>query len=134
MTSYESEIQAFVDQFLRAFENLDMSAFIACFSDEATAFFPSPEPPLRVSGKADIQCRFEIVFAGIRQSATSGPPFHQLPARDLLIQVMNPETALVSFHLFNAERTARRTLVLVKSDGQWRILHLHASNGSATAL
>lgn len=43
--------------------------------------------------------------------------------------MLGSETALVSFHLLNAERTARRTLILVKSEGAWRIVHLHASNG-----
>jgi ketosteroid isomerase-like protein len=128
---YESEIQAFIAHFLSAFENLDMPAFIACFRDTATAFFPSPEPPLRVSGKADIQRRFEIVFTTIRQNATAGPPFHQLPACDVLVQSISPETAVVTFHLLNAERTARRTLVLIKSEGSWHIVHLHASNAPA---
>lgn len=106
-----------------------MSAFIACFAPDATAFFPSPEPPLRVAGRASIQRQFEAVFAGIRQGAASGPPFHHLPPQDLSVQMLGSETALVSFHLLNAERTARRTLILVKSEGAWRIVHLHASNG-----
>jgi len=128
-TQSELEVRAFAMHFLSAFENLDMPTFIACFADEATAFFPSPEPPLRFSGKATIQQRFEIVFSAIRASASEGPPFHRLPPQDLLVQIINPETALVSFHLLNAERTARRSLVLVKLEGTWRILHLHASNG-----
>jgi len=122
------EVQAFALHFLKAFEDLDMPIFSDCFADEATAFFPAPEPPLRVEGKSAIQQRFEIVFAGIRKSASGGPPYHSLPPQDMLVQMITPETALVSFHLVNAERTARRTLVVVKSSGGWRILHLHASN------
>ncbi len=129
-TQSDVEIQAFTKHFLKAFENLDMPTFIACFADEATVFFPSPEPPLRFTGKRDIQQQFEVVFSGIRTGAASGPPFHHLDPHDLLVQMISSETALVSFHLLNAERTARRTLVLVKSEGTWRILHLHASNGS----
>jgi ketosteroid isomerase-like protein len=121
-------IEAFTRQFLRAFEDLDMKEFIACFADDATVFFPMPEPPERVQGKHAIQQRFEHVFASIRSSAKSGPPFHHLDPEDLSIQMMPGQTAVVSFHLRNERRIARRTLVLTNTNGQWRILHLHASN------
>ena len=62
-------IEAFTREFLRAFENLDMKQFIACFADDATVFFPMPEPPERVQGKQAIQQRFERVFASIRSTA-----------------------------------------------------------------
>lgn len=127
---FDIEIHEFTAQFLKAFENLDMPTFIACFADEAVAFFPSPEPPLRFEGKPNVQRQFEVVFAGIRKGASDGPPFHRLDAQDLLIQMISPETAVVTFHLLNTERTARRTLVVVKSEGTWHIVHLHASNGS----
>jgi ketosteroid isomerase-like protein len=119
--------------FLRAFENLDMQQFIACFADNATVFLPVPEPPERVDGKQAIQQRFERVFASIRSTAKSGPPFHHLAPEDLKIQMMPGQTAIVSFHLRNSERIARRTLVLINTSGEWRILHLHASNAPIEA-
>jgi len=128
-TQIDNEIRAFTAHFLKAFENLDMPTFIDCFTDEAVAFFPTPEPPLRFEGKPNIQRQFEMVFAGIRKGASDGPPFHRLDAQDMLVQIISPEMAVVSFHLFNTERTARRTLVIVKSEGTWHIIHLHASNG-----
>jgi ketosteroid isomerase-like protein len=121
-------IETFTRKFLRAFENLDMQQFIACFADNATAFFPTPEPPERVDGKPAIQHRFEQVFASIRNTAKSGPPFHHLVPEDLAIQMMPGQTAIVSFHLRNSKRIARRTLVLINTNGQWLIVHLHASN------
>jgi uncharacterized protein (TIGR02246 family) len=126
-------IEAFTREFLHAFEDLDMKQFIACFADDATAFFPMPEPPERVQGKQAIQERFERVFASIRSTAKSGPPFHHLTPEDLLIHLMPGHTAVVSFHLKNEERIARRTLVLTKMNGQWLIIHLHASNALVTA-
>ena len=39
-----------------------MKQFIACFADDATVFFPMPEPPERVQGKQAIQQRFEQCF------------------------------------------------------------------------
>jgi ketosteroid isomerase-like protein len=121
-------IEAFTRKFLRAFEDLDMKQFIACFADDATVFFPMPEPPERVQGKQAIQQRFELVFASIRSSARSGPPFHRLAPEDLSIQLMPGQTAVVSLHLKNEERIGRRTLVVTNSNGRWLILHLHASN------
>ena len=127
-SSDRADIEAFTRTLLRAFENLDMRRFIACFADDATVFFPLPERPERVDGKQAIQQRFERVFASIRSTAKSGPPFHNLAPEDLKIQMMSGQTAVVSFHLRNSERTARRTLVLIKTNGQWLIRHLHASN------
>ena len=121
-------IETLSRKFLRAFENLDMQQFIACFADDATAFFPTPEPPERAQGKDAIRRRFERVFASIRSTARSGPPFHHLTPEDLSIQLLPGRTAVVSFHLRNAERVARRTLVLTNTNGQWLIIHLHASN------
>jgi uncharacterized protein (TIGR02246 family) len=126
-------IEAFTREFLRAFEDLDMKQFIACFADDATVFFPMPEPPERVQGKQAIKKRFEQVFASIRSTAKSGPPFHHLAPEDLAIQMMPGQTAVVSFHLRNSERIARRTLVLVNTNGRWLILHLHASNAPIEA-
>jgi ketosteroid isomerase-like protein len=105
-----------------------MKQFIACFADDATVFFPMPEPPERVQGKQAIQRRFEHVFASIRGTAKSGPPFHYLVPEDLSIQLISGHSAVVSFQLRNEERIARRTLVLTKMNGQWLIIHLHASN------
>jgi hypothetical protein len=121
-------IESFTRKFLRAFEDLDIQQFIACFADDATVFFPIPEPPERVNGKQAIQQRFERVFASIRSTARSGPPFQRLVPEDLSIQLMPGQTAVVSFHFRNEERIARRTLVLTNGNGQWLILHLHASN------
>jgi hypothetical protein len=42
-TEDRAAIEAFTREFLRAFENLDMQQFIACFADDATVFFPIPE-------------------------------------------------------------------------------------------
>jgi len=127
-TEDRAAIEAFTREFLRAFENLDMQQFIACFADDATVFFPMPEPPERVQGKQAIEQRFERVFVSIRSTARLGPPFHHLAPEDLSIQLMPGGCAVVSFHLRNEERIARRTFVLTKTNGKWLIVHLHASN------
>jgi len=126
--SDQQEIEQATTHFLTSFENLDMLAFLACFADDATAFFPAPEPPERVTGKAAIRSRFQLVFDAIRKGASAGPPYHRLEPQDLQIQSLSAETAVVSFHLRNSERIARRTLVMKKVRSTWLIAHLHASN------
>jgi ketosteroid isomerase-like protein len=123
---------AFVRRFLGAFEALDLPAFVDCFAEDASAFFPHPEPVERLDGRAAIAAQFERVFERIRAGATSGPPFHRLEPQDLAVAPLSPEVATVTFHLRNAERVARRTLVLRRVGDAWRIVHLHASN-AATA-
>ena len=125
----QAEVQGFVKRFLVSFENLDLDAFMACFSDRATVFFPVPEPPGRYSGKAAVRAHFEKVFSDIRKaSPASAPPFHRLQAEDLEIQFLGADAAIVTFHLRNQARIARRTLALTRSGGKWEIAHLHASN------
>jgi uncharacterized protein (TIGR02246 family) len=119
---------AFTHRFLQAFEELDLQAFVQAFADDATVFFPHPEPAARFQGRAAIAAQFEHVFAAIRAAATSGPPWHRLDPQELCVQLLAPDTAVVTFHLLNVTRLARRTLVLKRADGGWRIAHLHASN------
>ena len=60
-----------------------MPAFMACFAEDATVFFPAPEPQERVTGKAAIGGRFQLVFDAIRKGASGGPPYHRLQPQDL---------------------------------------------------
>ena len=122
------EIEKAAAHFLTSFENLDMPVFIERFAEDATVFFPPPEPPERVAGKAAIRERFQLVFDAIRKNASGGPPYHRLAPQNLEVQVLSAETAVVSFHLRNSERIARRTLVMRKVQGAWLVAHLHASN------
>ena len=126
--SDSAAVHAAVTGFLRAFEDLDWPRFHAAFSDDVTAFFPMPEPPRRFVGRAAVEAQFQRVFAAIRAAAPAGPPYQRLPPVDLVIEMLGDGTALVSFELRNAERIGRRTLVMRREAGAWRIVHLHASN------
>jgi uncharacterized protein (TIGR02246 family) len=131
LAALETERQAvdeLMSRFLTSFENLDMPAFIGCFAEDATVFFPSPEPPERFSGKDAVRTHFQKVFDSIRKGASSGPPYHRLIPQDVDVQLLGADAAVVSFHLRNTERLARRTLVLRNVHGAWLIAHLHASN------
>ena len=131
LTEENTAVTRLVQRFLQAFEQLDMPNFIACFADDATVFFPPPEPVGRFSGKEAIKTQFGQVFAAVRKASTrSSPPFHRLVPEDLKVQLLDDRTAVVTFQLSNANRSARRTLVLEKLRNAWLIVHLHASNVS----
>jgi hypothetical protein len=51
----------------------------------------------------------------------------KLEPKDLKITQLK-EAAIVTFHLENGKSLSRRTLVLSKKDGTWKIIHLHPSN------
>lgn len=128
-TDTRKAVQELTTRFLTAFENLDLDAFMACFAPDATVFFPTPEPPQRFDGKEAIRDHFFRVFSAIRKSSTARePPFHRLRPEDTHIQLVGSDVAVVTFHLRNSERIARRTLVVGKRGDSWLISHLHASN------
>ena len=51
----------------------------------------------------------------------------ELEPKDLEIVVFT-DAALATFHLEGNNRVSRRTFVLAKREGLWKIVHLHASN------
>ena len=133
--SGDAGIDAAMRQFLTAFNNLDMPAFLDCFEAEATVFHPPSAPPrtfpTRIRGRQEIQRTFEVVFAQIRTvSGKTAPPFQDLQPQDLEVQRFDA-AAVVTFHLGTDVTRSRRTLVLHLAGGHWRIAHLHASTFNA---
>ena len=55
------------------------------------------------------------------------PPYMKLEPKDLRITMLK-DAAIVTFHLVNGKSLSRRTLVLSKYAGIWKIIHLHPSN------
>jgi ketosteroid isomerase-like protein len=125
-------VHAFLARFLTAFNNLDWPTFIGMFEDEATVFYPSPpNAPIRATGRAEFEPAWQRVFQGIRGSRTT-PPFMDLRPERLRVQMVN-SAAIVTFELHDVPGyTGRRTLVLRRRHGIWKIAHLHASNVPAS--
>jgi ketosteroid isomerase-like protein len=131
----DAGIDAAMRQFLTAFNNLDLPAFLDCFAADATVFHPPSAPPrtfpTRIQGRQEIQQTFEVVFAQIRtRSGRTAPPFQDLQPQDLEVQRLD-DVAVVTFHLGTATARSRRTLVLHRAGTDWRIVHLHASTFNA---
>jgi len=110
-------------QFLRAFSTLQLDDMMRFFADDATAFFPIRHRALRLVGKEAISEAFTKVLARAR---ASGATQIRLDAEDVHVQAFD-DVAVVTFHIRD-EHLNRRTLVLHRTPGGWRIEHLHASN------
>lgn len=122
-----AEVEGQVRTFLHHFENLEWEPFIAAFADDACVFHPTPKTPRAFCGRDAVRAKWQEVFAGIKGDATA-PPYQHLEPIDLRVTILGPDAALATFELHNAERIGRRTVVLVRRDGAWKIVHIHASN------
>lgn len=130
----EAEVQAALDAFVEAFERGDKAAMLAAFADDAVTFpraimGPRSDETLdrddyrRVPG---IDPQMLALIDRLTRTAER-PPYLDIEPRDVDIRVSG-NMALATFHLVGTRSLGRRTFVLVKRDGAWKILHLHASN------
>ena len=121
----ESAVRTFLAEFISAFDNLEWDKFRNSFTDDATVFYPRGAAN-RANGRAQFEEHFRLVFEQIRAGRTSGPYMHLQP-RDLRVQIIG-NAAIVTFQLDDRPGFVnRRTLVLRKAGGVWKIAHLHAS-------
>ena len=127
------EAEGALRAFLKAFENCDLAAMEAAFAPDAVSFDRivasakgGPAPA------ADAVRRQAGMPRGMRAAALAlpktqaGPPYQSLVPADLLVQVSGT-MAVCTFHLEAPNSLGRRTIVLVKRSGVWKILHIHAS-------
>jgi ketosteroid isomerase-like protein len=116
---------AVLQDFILAFDSLEWDRFRSFFADDATVFYPRGFAE-RASGRPQFEANFRQVFEQIRAGRTQ-PPYMHLQPRDLKVQSYG-EIAIATFHLDDRPGVLnRRTIVLRRSKGQWKIVHLHAS-------
>ena len=125
----EASVEAAVTEFVQAFTSLDEARFDQAWTDDATLFFPMPVPGSgggRFTGKESVLDVFHRFFASVRQGRT-GPDYLKIKPEDMHVQD-HGDTAIVTFHLTGEQGIARRTLVMRRETGVWRVAHMHASN------
>lgn len=130
----EKEVMAALDKFLRAFENGDFETMEASMTDDAYIFPRSimsndslgPIDNANYRRIKGLDPQMKQVINGLRESRKQ-PPYMKLEPKELKITMLK-EGAVVTFHLENGKSLSRRTLVLSKNDGTWKIVHLHPSN------
>ena len=125
----EQEVRAAAAAFASAFNALDAARFNVLWAVDASVFFPQPPFPIRrIDGKANVLAWFGRFMDAQRKAGR--PP--GVDPKDLQIQLLGTDSAIVSFHLGTGpDAVARRTLVYRREAGGWRIVHLHASSLSA---
>jgi hypothetical protein len=90
-------------------------------------FFPFPDTPSRTDGKAAVEERFRGFFERGKVSlARSNRVVQGLAPKDLLVQMLGNDAAVVSFHLGSSP--SRRSIVFRRAGADaWKIAHWHAS-------
>ncbi|MGB4771693.1 MAG: nuclear transport factor 2 family protein [Chitinophagaceae bacterium] len=114
--------------FVTAFNKFDWPTFRASFTDDATIFYPFWDRARRVQGRQDFETVWLNIFPEFADK--NNKDTLQINPKDIHIQ-MYGSTAILSFHLGDGQTAlSRRTLVMLKQSGSWRIAHLHASSVS----
>jgi ketosteroid isomerase-like protein len=129
--------RAVVDRFLAALNHLSVEEMTPIFTNDATAFFPIAVFGQRLNGRAAIMDAFNKMFTqekqriaqrhGVKGKATVVPA-GMMTARDIAVQQIGKDTAVVTFDVGTGSLYSRRTAVVVARGGRWQIVHLHASN------
>jgi ketosteroid isomerase-like protein len=118
-------------KFVQAFANLDWETFRASFADNATVFHPR-QFSRRAEGRAGVEETFKQVFVRIKGDKAS-PPYLDLQPKDLQLQLAGDKVAIATFYLEDHPGFLnRRTIVLQKIRGEWKIIHIHASEVADT--
>jgi ketosteroid isomerase-like protein len=118
---------------LAAFDSLQWEPFMSYVADDITMFFPFVDSPSRADGRTAFAARFRPFFDDGRaariRAGSPNPPFLHLDPRDLKVQ-MAGDAAVVTFHL-GAQSPSRRSLIFKNTNGDWKLLHWHASPAPA---
>ncbi|MHC4065800.1 MAG: nuclear transport factor 2 family protein, partial [Planctomycetota bacterium] len=128
--SHPAEVVA--RELTRAIDYFDLEAFVVSFSEDVTMFYPIAALSERVDGRealSGIQERvFEDLGARLREAGKAEPPYFGLEPQDLKVQTLGNDSAVVTWHVDRGTHLGRRTAVVKRLDGSWRIVSYHASN------
>lgn len=123
------QVEETLRKFISAFEQFDLESFLALFihDEDVTIFFPISGMPMRYQGWSSIRQAWQEIFR--HEKTASGDGVFQLHISDLEIQ-MYENIAIATFLVNNSppERVHRRTIVMLRKNGHWLIVHLHGSN------
>jgi ketosteroid isomerase-like protein len=118
-----SSPQRAMDSFFAALNSFDARSYEAMLTEDATLFFTGPPFPIRrVQGRVEIM---RLVAPLFEKAAAQGARGMVTPA-DIEFQTWG-DTSIVTFHIPAGSALDRRTFVLRRFHGKWKIAHLHAS-------
>lgn len=111
-------------EFVDAFKAMDEKRFDRCFAPDVTMFFPDGRFPTgKVEGRPAVLSAFHDFFKRARASGRATLAITPIGQR---VERFG-KIAIVSFTLDSGEDIGRRSIVLRKIGGEWRIAHFHAS-------
>lgn len=120
---------ALLQRFLTAFNARDFDAFRRTFADDISFFVDRPYPPRRLDGRAAAEGVFAGGFAPYGAGATGPKPPLPTPLVPSHLRVQAfVDLAIITFEVVRPTELARRTLVVRREGGEWRIVHIHASS------
>jgi ketosteroid isomerase-like protein len=130
----QEEVKTALQNFLHAFENCDLTAMERFFAPDCVSFdqvvagsgrqpVSDFTPYRRCAGMPPAMKRTALELP----TRNPGPPYHSLTPQDLLIQIFG-DAAVATFHIERDGILRRRTIVFVRRNEDWKIVHLHASS------
>lgn len=128
LNNMESEILNVIKAFNKAFADNNIEEYFEFIHNDLTLFIASS--PYRIDGKnVDKE---EFVWS-LKKERTKVSFFQEL---QLKVQILSPNSALVTYHNRGAYGPdgneqilyLKESNVLVKEEGNWKIIHIHVSN------
>ena len=116
-------------QFLNAVMSQKLDSILGFFGDDAQMFSPLGTFASRLDGKGAIGKQFQSILDAVKNQFAGGL---KIEPKDLSARELADNVVLITFHLQLPGPLHRRTFVMTKSGGTWRIAHIHASIASAT--
>ncbi|WP_156840339.1 nuclear transport factor 2 family protein [Novosphingobium aquimarinum] len=116
--------RATIARVIESFRSMDESGFEALLAPDIVAFLPCDEIGLRRSeGRDAVMAQFRKLFAELRANGSDS-----IAVRQTRLELKSwGDTAMATFELEGELRAGCRTIVLRRDEGEWRIVHLHAS-------
>lgn len=115
-----------VNNFVTAFNHFNWVPFKESFTDDATIFYPYWNQARRIQGRQDIEKAWLTIFPEFID--VNNTRKLQISPKDIHLQLYQ-QNAIVTFHLGDGLNSlSRRTLLMIKEKGSWKIAHLHASS------
>jgi ketosteroid isomerase-like protein len=121
-----ARVQAVVERMLDAIDHGDTAILESLWLEQSSMFFPFLNSPQLAVGRAAIVARFAALFGKFR-SKGAATPYFGFQLQDLRVDVMG-DAALCTLSYVLRGVLARRSFVLVRAAGDWRIKHVHGSN------
>ncbi|HYL60647.1 MAG TPA: nuclear transport factor 2 family protein [Candidatus Acidoferrales bacterium] len=128
MAESSADVRAMMNDFLRAVESLELERITPFFEEDAQMFSPLGTYAARLDGRPAIMAQFKA----IAEFARAMPTPLKIEPKELVVREFG-DIALATFHLTLPGPLHRRTFVLHRSGGRWRIAHIHASVASPVA-